>query len=130
MTTTAPAPTYAMGSAWPADAPDCAACNHPAAEHCRKCGCGRGVGTRDECICAKYVPHLDKCEDCGTIFRTRAELQIHRSPTPRCVSGAFAIGGKFADRPYLGAPLAGVTSGNAMDKRTRREQRRNARRGK
>lgn len=120
-------PTYAMGSAWPADAPPCAACEHPAAEHCGKCGCGRGVGTRDECICARYVRELFPCPACGHVFKYRHELQVHTIPVPACVRVAgVAAAGKYADRPDLAAPLAGMTSG-AVQLGQRPRRRRTAR---
>lgn len=113
-------PTYHMASAWPADAPDCGACEHPAAEHCRECGCGRGVGTRDECICARYVAELFPCEHCGHVFKYRHEWQNHVLPRPSCRAWAgLAAAGKYADAANVGAPLAGLTAGNARDRRQR-----------
>lgn len=119
-------PTYRMGSAWPDDAPDCAACEHPAAEHCGKCGCGRGVGTRDECICARYVAELFPCPDCGHVFKHRHELQNHALPTPTCRAWAgIAAAGKYADKADTSAPLAGLTAGSvALGQRRQRRTRR------
>jgi hypothetical protein len=98
----------------------CAACGHPKKRHCPTDGCLDGVKTSDECICAKYVAELHTCDDCGRIFAERWQWQNHRMPTPTCLAGGRGAAGKYADRPKVGAPLAGQTAATVAARRRRR----------
>ncbi|ABW88444.1 hypothetical protein SEA_EVANESCE_50 [Mycobacterium phage Evanesce] len=83
----------------------CAACGCVYADHCGVCGCRTNAGTRDECLCAKFVAVIHTCTDCGTMFGRRWQLQNHRMPVPTCKVSARAAAGAYADRPSFAPPL-------------------------
>lgn len=89
---------------WPDDAPDCAACGCPAAAHCRVCGCLTDKGTREECLCARYVADIIKCPDCGQMFARRWMLDNHRLPEPSCQTGMRRAAGRYAERLSTDGP--------------------------
>lgn len=67
--------------------------------------CLTGHGTPEECLCAKFVPAIATCVDCGWQFPELWHLQNHRLPTPTCLSSAWAAGGRYAQRPKFAPPL-------------------------
>lgn len=83
----------------------CAACLCPIDGHCPQCGCLTAKGTSAECRCAKAIVAIATCADCGGQFVHRWQLQVHRMPTPRCLTSARAAGGRFYATPQLTAPL-------------------------
>lgn len=102
--------------------PACAACEHTKTQHCPTDGCLSGVGTPQECVCAKYVAELHICEDCGYVFGEKWHLQIHRSGTPACLRQGRAAAGRHADPVKTTAPLAGMTAETVAAKRLKKRR--------
>lgn len=92
----------------------CAACGCPETEHCGVCGCRTNQGADDECLCARFVPEIPICPECGHMFRVYWHLQVHMLPTPRCRISARAAGGygPIAFEP----PLKNQTAQRVADK--------------
>lgn len=84
----------------------CVACGCPADGHC-KYGheCLTGLGTDDECQCAKLTLEVPMCPECGHLFEVRWHLQVHMLPTPTCRRAAWGAGGKHAARRKFVPPL-------------------------
>lgn len=83
----------------------CAACGCPKPGHCKVCGCQTDAGLDTECQCATFVPELYACTECGHLFRTKWQMQVHRLPTPSCLRAAVGAAGRFAEPPRFEPPL-------------------------
>ena len=106
----------------------CAACLHPKNRHCPTDGCLDGVGSKQECVCARYVPVLYICEDCGGSYPAKWQLQVHRMPTPSCQALGKAAAGRFVDKPKVAlAPLAGQTAESVTERRLKKARRKQKR---
>jgi hypothetical protein len=101
----------------------CAACGCPEIAgpmgpgHCLQCGCLTRKGDDDECMCARFVPEISICPECGHLFRAHWQLQVHMLPTPRCRISARAAFG--FDPVTFEPPLKNQTAQRIADK-TRR----------
>lgn len=85
----------------------CAACGCREDVHCGVCGCRTKAGTRDECLCAKFVAHINTCPHCGTMYGPYHQLQAHLLPTPTCQGSVpRAAAGRYAEAPEIAPPLA------------------------
>jgi hypothetical protein len=101
----------------------CAACLHPKNRHCPTDGCLDGVGSKQECVCARYVAELHMCEHCGAVYAAKWQLQNHMMPEPTCLVMGRAAAGRHADPVKSSAPLAGVTAETVTARRLKRKRR-------
>lgn len=95
----------------------CAACGCREDQHCLQCGCRTRAGDDDECLCARFVPEIAVCPECGHFFREYWQMQVHMMPTPRCRISARAAAG-LAGATFE-PPLRGQTAQRVAEK-TRR----------